>query len=150
MLNKKKVSYLLTTLFCLWLFKRFLEGLVISELLAATYGAYYRWSWIALLLYFLCHVFRAYRWKLLLMHHNPTPSFGVLLVAEMSGLFTTTIVPRAGELVRCQLLKKKFNIPLSKGLASIVVERFSDMFFYVILFLAWFFMIGSRLEIPIL
>jgi uncharacterized protein (TIRG00374 family) len=150
MLNKKNFFYLLITLFCLWFFKRFLEGLDIADLLSAAYGAYYRWAWIALLLYFLCHVFRAYRWKLLLAHHNLTPSLGVLLMAEMSGLFTTTIVPRAGELVRCQILKKKFNIPLSKSFASIVVERFSDMVFYIILFLVWFFMIGSRLNISIL
>ncbi len=86
------------------------------------------WRWVAFAI--LCDVFvyllHGWRWKILLTPIEPV-RFAHTVEAIYVGLFANEVVPlRAGELIRCFLLSKSSEIPLSVTFASALIERIFD------------------------
>lgn len=79
------------------------------------------------------HLVRALRWRLLIEPMGYRPSVSNTFYATLSGYFVNTFVPRAGEIFRCTLLGRYENIPFSKLLGTIILERAFDLVCYVIL-----------------
>lgn len=87
-----------------------------------------RWHWVVIALasdgcVYLLH---GWRWKLLLRPIERV-RFWHCVEAIYVGLFANEVIPlRAGELIRCFLLSKSTDIPLSVTFASALIERIFD------------------------
>lgn len=87
-----------------------------------------RWSWVcgALVSDICVYLLHAWRWKLLLLPIRSVP-FVQAVEAIYVGLFANEVLPlRAGELIRCFLLAKSADIPISVTFASALIERIFD------------------------
>ncbi len=86
------------------------------------------WAWVSLAVIsnLLVFLLQGWRWKLLLQPIERVP-FVHTLQAIYVGLFANEVLPlRAGELIRCFLLSKSSNVPLSVTFASALIERIFD------------------------
>ena len=81
----------------------------------------------------LTYVTRAFRWQVLL---NPLKSIrvGVLISTSVLGFSAIYLLGRPGEFVRPLWLARQEHIPLTASVATIIVERFLDMFMLITLF----------------
>ena len=79
------------------------------------------------------YVVRVYRWHLLVTPIKTVP-ISLLFPPMMIGLLGNLLPMRAGEIFRAYLLNKKTNIPFTKCLATIMVERMFDVLMLNILF----------------
>lgn len=96
-----------------------------------------RWAWVSLAV--ICDVcvylLHGWRWKLLLRPLAQVPYLQTL-EAIYVGLFTNEVFPlRAGELIRCFLLSKSTELPLSVTFASALIERLFDGVWLITFFL---------------
>jgi len=96
-----------------------------------------KWGWVTLAL--ACdatvYLLHGWRWKLLLRPIAEVP-FIQTLEAIYVGLFTNEVFPlRAGELIRCFLLSKSTEMPLSVTFASALIERLFDGVWLITFFL---------------
>ncbi len=96
-----------------------------------------KWAWVCLgvvcdITVYLLH---GWRWKLLLRPVAQVP-FLQTLEAIYVGLFTNEVFPlRAGELIRCFLLSKSTELPISVTFASALIERLFDGVWLITFFL---------------
>jgi hypothetical protein len=86
------------------------------------------WRWVALAI--ACNLFvyllQGWRWQLLLAPVRRV-RFAHTVEAIYVGLFANEVLPlRAGELIRCFLLSKSSEVPLSVTFASALIERIFD------------------------
>jgi uncharacterized membrane protein YbhN (UPF0104 family) len=96
-----------------------------------------KWGWVCLAV--VCdiavYLLHGWRWKLLLRPLARVP-FLQTLEAIYVGLFTNEVFPlRAGELIRCFLLSKSTELPLSVTFASALIERIFDGVWLITFFL---------------
>lgn len=82
---------------------------------------------------------RAWRWKLLIEADDDsqvkTPR---VFWALMIGYLVNLLVPRAGEVARCGVLKKSDNLQMGKLLGTVILERTVDLLFLIgIIFLVF-------------
>ncbi|MDP3352342.1 MAG: lysylphosphatidylglycerol synthase transmembrane domain-containing protein [Flavobacteriaceae bacterium] len=90
--------------------------------------ANYYWILLSLLLGFISHASRAYRWKFLLEPLGYKPRFFNSLLAVFAGYLVNLGIPRAGEFTRAASISKYENIPFEKAVGTIVAERIADVF----------------------
>lgn len=93
----------------------------------------------------LYHVVRVWRWQRLLAPEY-TPSFRSLFSINMVGFMAVNLLPaRLGELAKPFLLSARERVPLSVGLATVLVERLLDFLWMlgILLFIAF------GLELPV-
>ena len=86
------------------------------------------WKWVALAV--VCNVgvylMQAYRWALLLRPIEPV-GFWASARAVFIGLFANEVLPgHIGEILRCYLLSRFTEVPLSVSLSSALIERIFD------------------------
>ncbi len=87
---------------------------------------HWRWVVFAVLSDVLVYLLHGWRWKLLLTPVQPV-RFAHAVEAIYVGLFANEVLPlRAGELIRCFLLSKSAELPLSVSFASALIERIFD------------------------
>ncbi len=87
-----------------------------------------KWHWVAAAIVSdICvYLLHAWRWKLLLQPVAKV-SFIQAVEAIYVGLFANEVLPlRAGEVIRCFLLSKVSEVPLSVSFASALIERIFD------------------------
>lgn len=85
------------------------------------------WIFISLLLGFLSHLSRAYRWKYLLEPLGYKPKLTNSFMAVMGGYLANLGVPRSGEVLRGATLSTYEKIPFDKTFGTIVSERIADL-----------------------
>ena len=97
-------------------------------------SANYFWVGISILIAFVSHFLRAYRWNYLLKplgySVKPANSLGAVLV----GYFANYGLPRMGELTRCTLVAKYDNVPFEVALGTVITERIVDMLLLLLIF----------------
>ncbi|NPA44363.1 MAG: flippase-like domain-containing protein [Chlorobi bacterium] len=97
--------------------------------------ANYTWIFVALVLGIFSHISRAARWNLLIkpMGYNPKliNSFFSVMIMYLSNM----AIPRSGEVVRCGVMSKTEDIPFTKLLGTVFIERVID-FAMLFIFLA--------------
>lgn len=81
------------------------------------------------------HVLRAMRWRRLLNTMGYYPGLKNTFYAVMIGYFANFAIPRLGEVTRCGILNKYENIPVNKGLGTVITERALDLIIFMVLFL---------------
>lgn len=95
-----------------------------------------KWGWVGAALAFdMCvYLLHGVRWKTMLIPVGRVP-YMQAIEAIYVGLFANEVIPlRAGELIRCFLLSKSTDIPLSVTFASAVIERIFDGIWLMICF----------------
>lgn len=110
-----------------WYFFSGLSDNEIQQTKDAFFEANYFWVVLSLLLAFLSHLSRAYRWLFLLEPLGYKPKLKNSYHAVMSGYIINYTVPRSGEFARAGLLTTYENVPFEKGFATIVIERVIDV-----------------------
>jgi uncharacterized protein (TIRG00374 family) len=89
---------------------------------------------IALLLNFPLLIIKSYRWNRLLHIQNIQYSISQSCLTYISSLYIGFITPgRLGEIVKAIYLKTEKNIPLSRGMSSVVVDRLFDLYLLILL-----------------
>jgi len=95
-----------------------------------------RYGWVigSMLLSLVAYASRAYRWQLLLRAADQKVSTFRLTLAVFVGYLANLAFPRLGEVVRCVVLKKTNQIPVSLSIGTVVTERIIDslvLFFFL-------------------
>lgn len=81
----------------------------------------------ALAVFYLASVLRASRWRMLLRNAGERTALATDWRALMLGWLVNGLIPaRTGDLYRAQLLRRRYPIPISKTLGTIVLERLVD------------------------
>lgn len=110
-----------------WYFVSGLTEKDIDETKRAFREANYFWVALSLVVAFLSHLSRAYRWRFLLEPLGYKPKLSNSYHAVMAGYVINYTVPRSGEFARAGLMTNYEKIPFEKGFATIVVERVLDV-----------------------
>lgn len=115
----------------LWWMYRGFEWETISE--AITSDMDWTWMWLSLPFGVLAQVFRALRWQQLLRPLNYKVRTRTSINAIFLSYASSLVVPRAGEVLRCGVLKRYEGAGFSKGLGTVVTERIIDMLMIAVL-----------------
>jgi len=110
-----------------WYFISSLTEEEIEQTKNAFYEADYLWVTLGIIIAFLSHLSRAYRWRFVLTPLGFSLKLSNAYHAVMSGYVINFTVPRSGEVARAGLLTKYENVPFEKSFATIVVERVIDV-----------------------
>ena len=107
------------------------------------------WIILAILVYNINWFLRGYRWKKILEYTG----YKIRLVDSISitvlGNFINIITPaKIGDFVRAYILKRDNNTDISKGLASVVVDRILDFLIVSILSYISFYIISKTVSLP--
>ena len=117
-----------------------------NEILVAFQNANYFWVFISIVIAFLSHFLRAYRWNYLLKplgyKVKPLNSLGAVLV----GYFANYGLPRMGEITRCTLVRKYDNVPFEVALGTVITERIVDMLLLLVIFFLTLFAQFTQLK----
>lgn len=138
-LVKQILQYLIMLglgIFLMWLVFRDLNfDLIVTGFQEANYW----WISAALIVSLVAHYSRAVRWKLLMEPLGYSPSNFHTFLAVMTGYFANSLLPRAGEVSRCYVLKRTDNIPFNIAFGSVVAERVIDVICLLIMTALAFF-----------
>lgn len=110
----------------------------------------YYWISIGMLVSVISHWMRAYRGTML--YQAMSYKVGTLdsMYAVFIGYFINYFIPRGGEVARCVALSQTNDVPVEKGLGTIITERLVDMVLLVLIlglvFLLQFDLIYSYID----
>ena len=99
----------------------------INSIIESFANAEYSWVIFGVILGALSHLSRSYRWKYLLEPLGYKISFLNSALAIFSGYLINYTLPRAGDIARGTIAYKYEDIPLEKGIGTIVAERAVDV-----------------------
>ncbi len=108
--------------------------------------ANYSWIVLSIILSIISHLFRAFRWNILLKPAGYTPTLFRTFWAVMVGYLANLVVPRMGEVTRCGILKKTDEVPMTVSLGTVVAERIIDFLTLMVLVVAGFVIEFERLN----
>jgi len=117
-----------------------------EKILESFQTADYFWVGISILIAFLSHFLRAYRWKYLLKPAGYSVKPGNALGAVLVGYFANYGLPRMGEITRCTLVTKYDDVPFEVALGTVITERIVDMLILIIIFFMTLFAQFSQLK----
>ncbi len=93
-----------------------------TELLRADY----MWVLASLAMGVLAYISRAIRWQMQIKPTGYHPSLRHTYNAMMIGYVANLVLPRAGEFVRCTMLKRTEEVPVNTGFGTVIAERIID------------------------
>ena len=98
------------------------------------------WTWMILSLPFgvSAQVLRAMRWKQALAPLGERPRLSTCIHAVFISYASSLIVPRVGEVLRCEVLRRYDGTNFSKGVGTVVTERLIDSLLILVLSLVVF------------
>ena len=111
-----------------------LNGASLQHIWGEIQHMHWRWVCIAVGCDITVYLLHGWRWKLLLAPIERI-SFAHAVEAIYVGLFANEVLPlKAGELIRCFLLSKSTELPLSVTFASALIERIFDGIWLMVCF----------------
>lgn len=120
------VLIVLTTLISLVCLTIVLKDAPLSSIWSEVRQMSWRWVAVAVIFDVCVYLLHGLRWKLLLAPVKRIP-FVQCVEAIYVGLFANEVLPlRAGEVIRCFLLSKSSEVPISVSFASALIERLFD------------------------
>ena len=102
-----------------------------GQLLEVQYG----WVILSVILSWLSHWVRAYRWNLMLKPFGYKLTSFRTFIAVMVGYIANLVFPRMGEVSRCAVLKKLDDVTIATSIGSVVTERLIDFACLLVLIL---------------
>lgn len=97
------------------------------ELMANIKEAKMFWIILPLFIALLSHFLRAVRWKMLIDPLGKKVNLWNIYGAVMAGYCINYLVPRAGEIARCGLVKKYEGVPFTQLIGTLIVDRSVDI-----------------------
>jgi uncharacterized protein (TIRG00374 family) len=86
------------------------------------------WPLLAgIVIMFLSHGVRALRWQIVLRPLKRRTSSWLAFKATIAGYGMNNLIPRSGEIVRPYIMSRGESIPMAGTLASVIVERLTDV-----------------------
>ncbi|GAA4390226.1 lysylphosphatidylglycerol synthase transmembrane domain-containing protein [Hymenobacter koreensis] len=104
-----------------------IRGQDLSKIGQALREANYFWIGITALVSALGYFSRAYRWKMQLDASNHRTSYWNVYHAMMVGYLANLVLPRAGEVIRCSVLRRMGGVPVNVSLGTVITERIIDV-----------------------
>lgn len=98
--------------------------------------ANYFWVALSLLAGLFSHLFRAWRWNLLLEPMGYKPRFANNVMSIFIAYLANLGIPRSGEVFRATTISSYEKIPFEKGFGTIVAERIIDLIMLLFIVLA--------------
>ncbi len=89
--------------------------------------ANYLWVFIPPIIGLVSNYFRSERWRMLLSPLGYNPGFLNTFLSVMMMYFLNLFFPRLGEVSRCGVLARYENVPVDKGIGTMVLERLVDV-----------------------
>ena len=111
-----------------------------EDFIASFSNVNYFWIILALIIAFLSHMSRAYRWKYLLEPLDIKPKLSLMYHSVMIGYIINLTIPRSGEVARAAYFSKYQNSSSEKVFGTIVVERVIDLLMFGLVFLITIFL----------
>lgn len=105
-----------------------------DKILNSFKNANYFWVSISLVLAFLAHFLRAYRWNYLLKPAGYSVKPINALCAVFVSYFANYGLPRMGEITRCTLVTKYDDVPFEVALGTVITERIVDFMILLLVF----------------
>lgn len=124
---KKTLKQLLPVILAFSLLAYALRGMPLTSLLDQLRQASPRWIVVTALVMGIQTLLRAIRWRMLLRGLGYAPSTGRAMAAMLAGSASGLIIPGSGELLRCTLLQRSDNVPVTESVGSIITERLVDL-----------------------
>jgi uncharacterized membrane protein YbhN (UPF0104 family) len=95
--------------------------------------ANYFWLSLSLILSALGYFSRAYRWQMQLEASQTPATYWKTYHAMMVGYLANLVLPRAGEVIRCSVLRRTSGVPVQVALGTVVTERVIDVIMLLLL-----------------
>lgn len=109
-------------------------------------NANYLWLLLSILIGFVSHLSRAYRWKYTLEPMGYKPKFWHLYHGVMIGYIVNLTIPRSGEASRAGFLYNSDRVPFTKSFGTIIAERAVDLIMLGIITLITIVMQYSKMD----
>jgi uncharacterized protein (TIRG00374 family) len=90
-------------------------------------GLHYEWFVLSFFLSVLSMVIRGLRWHQLIEPVCPGGSRKVTILSIFVGYATNLLLPRAGEVARCGILRRSEGLSFTKALGTVITERVFDV-----------------------
>ena len=119
----KPASLLGVSAFLMWYA---LKELDFEKMWAEFLRANYMWVLVSLVMGVLAYISRAIRWQMQIRPTGYHPSLRNTYNAMMTGYVANLVLPRAGELVRCTVLRRTEDVPVNTGFGTVIAERIID------------------------
>lgn len=107
-----------------------------------------KWIPLFLILPLLNYGIRFLKWQYFLHRINEKVPLRESFLIFIAGFSMTVSPGKMGELLKCSLLKKRYNIPIEKTSPIVVAERLTDLISMVLLALIGAFLVKSRIALP--
>lgn len=107
-------------------------------------SANYLWVALSLLVAWLSHFSRAWRWKYMLEPLGYQAKTSSLYHSVMIGYIINLTVPRSGEFARAGFLSKKEKLPFETVFGTIVAERVIDLVMLAIVTVVTYLLVGQE------
>ncbi|HSI76182.1 MAG TPA: lysylphosphatidylglycerol synthase transmembrane domain-containing protein [Lunatimonas sp.] len=122
------VQLVVSLLLGLGIFWLLYKDIALDQLKQALTETSFLWIAVSVVVSLLGYWIRAWRWKILI-EAGEKQSFSTIRIfwALMFGYLVNLIIPRAGEVARCGVLKRTDTIPMGSLFGTVVVERTVDM-----------------------
>jgi len=131
---KNSIRFVLFLAFGLFLFWLAYRGIDTQTIVDSLSQANLWWIALSLVLGLVSHFSRTLRWRLLLEPLGRKPSVKNTFFAVMVMYLANLALPRLGEVSRCSIMKRYENIPFSKSLGTVFLERMVDMLVLLLMF----------------
>ena len=95
--------------------------------------ANYAWIVLSVILAFLSHLSRAWRWNYMLETLGAPPNFITNIMAIGAGYAMNLIIPRSGEISRAAIVNRSDQVPMDKAIGTIIAERVLDLIVLLII-----------------
>jgi len=119
----------------IWLSLRKITPQQQGEIFYAFKTADYFWVAVSLLIAFISHFLRAYRWNYLLAPLGYKTKLINANCHVLIGYLANYGIPRMGEVSRCTLAAKYDKVPFEVAFGTVITERIVDFFIFLLIFL---------------
>lgn len=126
----KYLSFLAIGLLIFWLLYRKIEWVEVKEALKELK---YFFIFLSLLFGLLSQYSRAVRWRMLIKPLGYNPGIRNTFLSVLVLYFVNLILPRAGEVARCTVLSRTDDIPFTKLVGTVFIERLADVMMLLVL-----------------
>jgi len=97
-------------------------------------NANYFWIGVSMVIAFLSHFLRAYRWNYLLKPLGYKTNLVNATCHVIVGYFANYGIPRMGEISRCTLAARYDKVPFEIGFGTVITERIIDFILFLVIF----------------
>lgn len=96
-------------------------------------GIVWRWMWLSLPFGVTAQIFRALRWRQLLQPAGEEAGMHTSICSIFLSYASSLVVPRMGEILRCDVLRRYDGVNFTRSVGTVVTERIIDTLFMLLL-----------------